>query len=542
MAVIPVTPGSGANVFVYQDASSNDHPAGVAEILVGTTPTAVSATNPVPSKITDGTNSVSLFQGHNADNQSFGSGYGINTTGVAQLLNPAGGVDRQRETGFDGIPSAGVASGAQQFAVPLSTTIAANVAAGANQVVTPASMAGIFAGSSLKVANSNGTNAEVVFVTAVTATTFTATFAQAKTGPGITVNGFYYNQARDAAIGDAVALVGLSASATYLWNKVSNAAELERSAAAELDNASGNGTAIAAGYEFNAIGFDRERNLMGKGLTQATITATAGGDSTLTFSADPSLLANGGLKAGAYLVLSTGLPSPLVGDLVQVSATYASGTSVPVTPAGLTSSIAAGRTRASFSSQAAFGPGTAGFIPDGIGIEEEALYDPVSGLYYIERSATQDGVAGTNIVLESLALYNGTTFDRARSDGPNGNLRVTSGVSTSGGATPYSLIAANTTNATSVKASAGQVYGYGLFNTTASPLYVKFYDSATAPTAGSGTPVRRVMVPANGGVERPFPSGIQFLNGIGFTATANPADSDATAVAANSLLINIDYK
>lgn len=70
----------------------------------------------------------------------------------------------------------------------IATTVAANIAAG-SQTVTPASMAGISTGTPLVVANPGGTNSETVTVTAVTGSTFTATFTLTKTGSGITVNG-----------------------------------------------------------------------------------------------------------------------------------------------------------------------------------------------------------------------------------------------------------------------------------------------------------------------------------------------------------------
>lgn len=66
------------------------------------------------------------------------------------------------------------------------TTIAASFAAG-TQTVRPASMNGIFAGISYSVANANGGNPELIVPTSVTSSTFTAAFAYAHTGPGITL-------------------------------------------------------------------------------------------------------------------------------------------------------------------------------------------------------------------------------------------------------------------------------------------------------------------------------------------------------------------
>lgn len=113
---------------------------------------------------------------------------------------------------------------------------------------------------------------------------------------------------------------------------------------------------------------------------------------------------------------------------------------------------------------------------------------------------------------------------------------------TSGGATPYSFISAATTNATSVKGSAGTVYSLVAMNTSGTARYVKLYNSSSAPTAGSGTPIKRFMVPANGGFAWPIPpQGVAFSSGIGFTITGNPADNDTTAIAANDVLLNVDY-
>ena len=62
------------------------------------------------------------------------------------------------------------------LAYPINTSVAAAIAAGA-QTVTPLSMAGINVGSQLTI--DTGVNQEIVNVTAVTATTFTATFGLA---------------------------------------------------------------------------------------------------------------------------------------------------------------------------------------------------------------------------------------------------------------------------------------------------------------------------------------------------------------------------
>lgn len=109
----------------------------------------------------------------------------------------------------------------------------------------------------------------------------------------------------------------------------------------------------------------------------------------------------------------------------------------------------------------------------------------------------------------------------------------------------YGLISANTTNATSVKGSAGVVGGWIISNNNASQRFVKLYNKASAPTVGTDTPYLRIPVPGNtsgilSNVE--FEKGVAFSTGIAFAITAAVDDSDTTAVAANEVVINLFYK
>lgn len=112
----------------------------------------------------------------------------------------------------------------------------------------------------------------------------------------------------------------------------------------------------------------------------------------------------------------------------------------------------------------------------------------------------------------------------------------------SGGTLVSSAIMAATTNATLVKSSAGQVYNISLTNNSATVAYLKLYNSATIPTAGAGTPVFRLMIPANTTIGLSLDSGLSFTNGIGYTVTGGIADTDVTAVAASVYIVNIIYK
>lgn len=92
-------------------------------------------------------------------------------------------------------------------------------------------------------------------------------------------------------------------------------------------------------------------------------------------------------------------------------------------------------------------------------------------------------------------------------------------------------IGAATTNAKVVKASIGQIEAFTGWATTAA--YLKFYDKATAPTVGTDIPVLTMLLPANQPVSVSMAGiGLQMNNGIAMAITLNPADTDATALAA----------
>jgi len=137
-------------------------------------------------------------------------------------------------------------------------------------------------------------------------------------------------------------------------------------------------------------------------------------------------------------------------------------------------------------------------------------------------------------------LWDGSTWDRAPGNSADG-VRANLVPVTSGGCLISHLISAATTNATSVKASAGQVYGWKIFNNSAGRRYVKLHNTAGAPTAGVGV-VMTIGVQAGVEVSLAVPQGIEFTTGIAFTTVTGIADSDATAVSANDLAIDIFYK
>ena len=159
--------------------------------------------------------------------------------------------------------------------------------------------------------------------------------------------------------------------------------------------------------------------------------------------------------------------------------------------------------------------------------------------------STGNGVVGAGVQRVAIASDNtpfATKIDQTTLGTTNG---VTPVAATIGGATPYKLISAATTNATSVKGSAGQIYSITGFNINAAVRYLKIYDKATAPTVGTDVPKHVYPMPGSttgGGFTLSIPVGQIYTAGIAIAITTGIADTDTGAVAANEIVINLDYK
>jgi hypothetical protein len=114
--------------------------------------------------------------------------------------------------------------------------------------------------------------------------------------------------------------------------------------------------------------------------------------------------------------------------------------------------------------------------------------------------------------------------------------------SVSGGLLTYRKLASADTNLATPKASAGQLYGWYVYNNSASAKFLKIYNKASNPTLASDTPVLTIPVPATSKTEIAIPSGIALSAGLAIAATGAVGDTDTTALAANDLIINLFYK
>lgn len=136
-------------------------------------------------------------------------------------------------------------------------------------------------------------------------------------------------------------------------------------------------------------------------------------------------------------------------------------------------------------------------------------------------------------------VFNGTTYDRQRGD--TTGTYVVQRAATAGGTLTARMISAAGTNPTSVKTSAGQIYGIQLSNSGAVWAFAKLYNKASAPTVGTDIPIELIGIPPGGRVEINRPVGMPFAAGIALAVTAGVADTDTTAVIAGQVVGSIHY-
>lgn len=136
-------------------------------------------------------------------------------------------------------------------------------------------------------------------------------------------------------------------------------------------------------------------------------------------------------------------------------------------------------------------------------------------------------VASDNTPFETIPVATATTTDTT--------LRCT-------------LVSAASTNSTSCKGSAGNVYGYRFVNTTVTIYYLRMYNSSSAPTCSSATGfIESIPIPPAGasgqagGIVSIEPFGEGYGTGIGFCFTGGSSSTDNTN-AATGVFGTILYK
>jgi hypothetical protein len=115
---------------------------------------------------------------------------------------------------------------------------------------------------------------------------------------------------------------------------------------------------------------------------------------------------------------------------------------------------------------------------------------------------------------------------------------------TSGGSQYSNTLAPATPTVTTVKSSAGSVVAIRVLNLSASPVYLKMFDVSGSITLGSTVANYQFPVPgstAGAGISIPLGELRSHANSIKFAVTGGIAYTDSTAIAGNSVIVDVSY-
>lgn len=179
------------------------------------------------------------------------------------------------------------------------------------------------------------------------------------------------------------------------------------------------------------------------------------------------------------------------------------------------------------------------------------LYDSGPSSHERQRAVTNaTNSTGTGIAAVGMLAQLDDATPTTITENQFGNVRMTANrglhaapkTDTVGGATPFNLISAASTNATAVKAAAGTLYSISAYNNGASAAYLKIFNKATAPTVGTDIAVMIIYLPAAGGSNVVLPPmGVALSTGLSYCITGLGTTADTTAVAAAQVFVNGSY-
>lgn len=173
-------------------------------------------------------------------------------------------------------------------------------------------------------------------------------------------------------------------------------------------------------------------------------------------------------------------------------------------------------------------------------VDGSAVTQPISGT--VTANAGSGTLAVSVASVPSHPVTNAGTFAVQIS----GEDTPVATATTTNAATTYFLTSAASTNSTSVKGSAGNLYAIHITNTTTTNYFLRLYNASSAPTCSSATgfieSIPALGASANGGVNGRTNGVPQaFSTGIAFCLTGGGASTDNTN-AATGVYLTLVYK
>jgi len=147
------------------------------------------------------------------------------------------------------------------------------------------------------------------------------------------------------------------------------------------------------------------------------------------------------------------------------------------------------------------------------------------------------GGRGNNVPSQAIPVVLATP-------GATNNMRIADAAVTAGsnGGSIAKVFSAATNNLTNIKASAGRLWGGYLFNSSASPVYLRLYNANAIAnvTMGTTSPMAVIPIPMSGVVNLASildQYGLSFTTGITYAITMGSADLDNTVLGAAGIVI-----
>lgn len=176
-------------------------------------------------------------------------------------------------------------------------------------------------------------------------------------------------------------------------------------------------------------------------------------------------------------------------------------------------------------------------------------YDGTSAWLRLRARGGAIGASDNGLVVRPFVACDGTNCAPTM-DAPARAGFMSPAAAATGGATAYSTGWSTAAVFTAqIKGSAGTLSSLTCFNNTNTKKYGRLYDQTGAPAStDTANIVFRFLIPAdvasNGGsgFTVPLPVGKNFATGIGIRLSGAVADNDATALVANDVVCNGDYK
>jgi len=158
------------------------------------------------------------------------------------------------------------------------------------------------------------------------------------------------------------------------------------------------------------------------------------------------------------------------------------------------------------------------------------------------------GTANVSPVQGYGFLFNGTTWDRARSGGVTGMAGVSLQASPSGGCTAYTpFVPAASDNHQTVKNGAGTACWIAVSNNSATKNYARLYDAGTGfngCNSATGVIFAFEIPPTDSGFTIPLGgvNGLAFSTGLSLCITSGFGLTDTTSATATAMYVNVAYK